>query len=236
VASEPLPSALVHLDRGYTKEVRGSPRNCNLEKEKYGKRKSVLMLLRDHKSEGNAPRILPRGMIFCLPILILLLVGTPAHAQLNSNIAGVNLAANVTTSLTVSASPGLVNFVLIPSGISNGSTAITVNTSWTLSPSVGTVKTYAYFTSAAAALTDGAGDNIPSSSVSGSVDGGAFGAFTGASPFAAASSVTVSTIRILGNNKNGNQSDTLNMRISTVGLTLPAANYTGVLTIQAQAL
>jgi hypothetical protein len=101
---------------------------------------------------------------------------------------------------------------------------------------VGAVKTYAYFTSAAAALTDGAGDNIPSTNVSGSVNGGAFGAFTGASPFAAASSVTISTIRILGNNKSGNQSDTLNMRINTTGLNLPAGNYTGVLTIQAQAL
>jgi hypothetical protein len=105
-----------------------------------------------------------------------------------------------------------------------------------LSPSVGTVKTYAYFTSAAAALTDGAGDNIPSTSVSGSINGGAFGAFTGASPFAAASSVTITTIRILGNNKSGNQLDTLNMRINTTGLNLPAANYTGVLVIQAQAL
>jgi hypothetical protein len=194
------------------------------------------MLKKDHKSNGNGLRIFVRGAISCLPILILLFVGTPAQAQLNSNIAGVNLAANLTTSLTVTASPGLVNFPLIPSGITNGSTAITVNTSWTLSPSVGAVKTYAYFTSAAAALTDGAGDNIPSTSVSGSVNGGAFGAFTGVSPFAGASSVTITTIRILGNNKSGNQSDTLNLRINTTGLNLPAANYTGVLTIQAQAL
>jgi hypothetical protein len=194
------------------------------------------MMKKDHKSNGNGLRKFLRGTLVCLPILILLLAGIPAHAQLNSNIAGVNLAANLTTSLTVTASPGLVNFPLVPSGITNGSATITINTSWTLSPSVGSVKTYAYFTSAAAALTDGAGDNIPSSSVSGSVNGGAFGAFTGASPFAAASSVTVSTIRILGNNKSGNQSDTLNMRINTTGLNLPAANYTGVLTIQAQAL
>jgi hypothetical protein len=194
------------------------------------------MLMRDHKSTGDARRIIPRGMIFCLPILVLLLVGTPAHAQLNSNIAGVNLAANVPTSLTVTASPGLVNFPLIPSGITNGSATITVNTSWTLSPSAGTVTTYAYFTSAAAALSDGAGDNIPSSSVFGSVNAGAFGAFTGASPFAAGSSITLSSTRILGFNKTGNHADTLNMRIDTTGLNLPAGNYTGVLTIQAQAL
>jgi hypothetical protein len=172
----------------------------------------------------------------CLPLLVVLLAVLPAHAQLNSNIAGVNLAANLTTSLTLTASPGLVNFALIPSGIANGSATITVNTSWTLSPSVGAVTTYAYFTSAAAALSDGAGDNIPSSSVSGSVNGGAFVAFAGASPFAAGSSVTLSSTRVLGFNKTGNHSDTLNMRINTTGLSLPAGNYTGVLSIQAQAL
>ncbi len=194
------------------------------------------MFWRIQKLKGNALGILLRGAISGLPILLLLLTGSPAHAQLNSNIAGVNLAANLTTSLTVTASPGLVNFALIPSGIANGSATITVNTSWTLSPSVGAVTTYAYFTSAPAALSDGAGDNIPSSSVSGSVNGGAFGAFTGASPFAAGSSVTLSSTRILGNNKTGNHSDTLNMRINTTGLSLPAGNYTGVLSIQAQAL
>jgi hypothetical protein len=113
---------------------------------------------------------------------------------------------------------------------------VTVNTSWTLKPAVGAVTVYAYFTSAAAALTDGAADNIPSSSVTGSVNGGGFGAFTGASPFAAGSSITLSTTRILGNNRTGNHTDTLNLKISTVGLGLPAGLYTGVLNIQAQAL
>lgn len=189
-----------------------------------------------HKLECNAQRELVLGAVYCLTILTLLLTGTPARAQLNSNIAGVNLAANVTTSLKVTAAPGLVNFALLRSGTANGSATITVNVSWTLSPSVGAVTTYAYFTSAPASLTDGAGDNIPSSSVSGSVNGGAYGAFTGASPFAGATSVTLSSIRILGNNRSGNHTDTLNMRINTTGLNLPAANYSGVLNIQAQAL
>jgi hypothetical protein len=175
-------------------------------------------------------------MIFCLSILILLLVGTPAHAQLNSNIAGVNLAANLTTSLTVSASPGTVNFALIRNGTANGSATITVNTSWTVNFLIGRVSTYAYFTSPAAALTDGAGDNIPSSSVSGSVNGGAFGAFTGATPFSGGSGMALSSTFIFLFNMSGNRSDTLNMRINTTGLNLPAANYTGVLTIQAQAI
>ena len=194
------------------------------------------MRKRNHKSNGNALRTILRGAIFCLPILIFLFVGTPAQAQLKSNTASVNLAANLTTSLTVTASPGLVNFPLVRNGIANGSATITVNTSWTVNFLIGTVKTYAYFTSAAAALTDGAGDNIPSSSVSGSVNGGAFGAFTGSSPFAAGSSIALSSTTIFLFNTTGNHSDTLNMRINTTGLNLPAGNYTGVLIIQAQAL
>src|ERR1700691_1680627 len=99
------------------------------------KRNFVLMLKRDHKWNGYCLRMFLRDTLVCLPILILNLVGTPAQAQLKSNIAGVNLAANLTTSLTVTASPGLVNFPLVRSGITNGSATITVNTSWTLSPS-----------------------------------------------------------------------------------------------------
>ena len=194
------------------------------------------MLKRDHKSNVKVLPKLLRGAISCLPIAFFFLVSTPAHAQRNSNVAGVNLAANLTTSLTVTASPGLVNFPLLRNGITNGSVPITINTSWTVNFLFGTVKTYAYFTSAAAALTDGAGDNIPSSSVSGSINGGAFGAFTGATPFAAGSGVTLSSTTIFIFNTTGNHSDTLNMRINTTGLNLPAGNYTGVLTIQAQAL
>jgi hypothetical protein len=159
-----------------------------------------------------------------------------AHAQLNSNIANVTLNAVLSTSLTVSAAPGLVNFALPPSGVANGSATINITTSWALSPSTGRVTVWGYFSSAASALSDGAGDNIPSASVSGSPDGGAFTPFTGAGPFGAASSLQIAFVRVLGFNKSGTRSDTLDMRISTVGLNLPAATYSGILNIQAQAL
>jgi hypothetical protein len=188
------------------------------------------------KSAGYAVHFSLRILIPALVILGIVTVASSAQAQVNSPSSGVNLNAVMTTSLTVNAAPGLVNFALVPSGTATGSSVITVTTAWTLRPSVGAVTTYAYFTSAAAALTDGGGDNIPSSSVSGSVNGGAFGAFTGASPFAAGSSITLSSTKILGNNRSSNHVDTLNLMISTVGLALPAATYTGVLNIQAQAI
>jgi hypothetical protein len=170
----------------------------------------------------------------CLAILALF--PSLASAQLNSNIAGVNLTAVLTTSLTVSASPASVNFNLVPNGIANGSGTVAVTTSWTLSPSVGDVTVWAYFTSAPSALSDGAVDNIPSSSVLGSPNGGAFAPFTGVSPFAAGSSLQIFTVRILGNNRTGTRVDNLDLRINTTGLGLPAGTYSGVMHIQAQAL
>ena len=100
----------------------------------HSKRNSVSMFRLPHKSKVNALRIFLRGAISSFPILLLLLAGSPAHAQLNSNIAGVNLAATLATSLRVTASPGLVNFALVPNGTVTGSSVITVNTSWTLNP------------------------------------------------------------------------------------------------------
>jgi len=169
-------------------------------------------------------------------LLILCPLASLAGAQVNSNIAGVTLAATLNTSLTVIAAPNSVNFALVANGIANGSTAVTVTTIWALHPSIGSVTLYAYFTSAAAALSNGAGTNIASSRVAGSANGGAFSSFTGNSPFAAGSSITLATWRILGNNRNGTRQDTLGLRIDTTGLALPAGAYTGVLNIRAQAL
>lgn len=181
----------------------------------------------------------PRAaLFFSLLAGLLAFAGFPstAQAQQNSSITNVILNAVLTTSLTVSAAPGLVNFALPPNGVANGSSTINITTSWTLSPSTGRVTVWAYFSTAASALSDGAGDNIPSSSVSGSPDGGAFAPFTGVGPFAANSSLQVVFFRVLGFNRTGTRSDTLDMRISTAGLSLPAGTYSGTLHIQAQAI
>ena len=112
-------------------------------------------------------------------------------AQLNSKVANVNLNAMLSTAITITAAPAVVNFVLLRSGTSTGSAPVSITTTWTLPFFIGNVNECAHFTTSAAALTDGAADNIPSANVSGSVNGGAFTAFTGASPFAAGSSLTV---------------------------------------------
>jgi hypothetical protein len=168
--------------------------------------------------------------------VVFVLCPSRAGAQLNSNPAAVNLNAVLTSGLTIIAAPGLVNFNLVRNGTATGSSPVTIMTSWRLPLVFGNIVEYAYFTNAAAALTDGAGDNIPSASVSGSFNGGAYTAFTGASPLAAGSSITLfNQFFFIFFTNPGTRTDTLNLQINTTGLNLPAATYTGVLHIQAQA-
>ncbi|MGH9678729.1 MAG: hypothetical protein ACRD4Y_02135 [Candidatus Acidiferrales bacterium] len=146
------------------------------------------------------------------------------------------MSANMPSSLTVSATPGLVNFTLATSGVSTGSAPVSVTTTWSLNTFISRLSLYAYFASPASALADGAGHRIPSANVSGSVNGGAFTAFTGTSPFAATSSITVFSRFVLGFNIPQSRTDTLNLRITTTGLGLAPGFYTGLLVIQAQAI
>ncbi len=157
-------------------------------------------------------------------------------AQLKSNPAAVSLSATLNSSITITAAPGLVNFNLVRSGTATGSTPISITTSWALPLIFGNIAEYAYFSNSAAALTDGASDNIPSSSVAGSFNGGAYTAFSGTSPLAAGSSMTLfNQIFFILFTNPGKRTDTLGLQINTTGLNLPAGIYTGVLHIQAQA-
>ncbi len=101
-----------------------------------------------------------------------------AKAQLNSNAPSVTLSAPLLETLTVVAAPSTVSFVLVGSGTSTGSTAVSITTTWVLAVTRSNVKLYGYFASASAALTDGASHNIPTSAVLGSANSGAFTAVT----------------------------------------------------------
>jgi hypothetical protein len=160
-----------------------------------------------------------------------------SHAQaLNSNVANVLLNAPLAESLTVVAGPGTVNFALVPNGSAAGSAPVSITTTWALGKTRTGVKLYAYFSSATA-LTDGAGDNIPTSSVTGSINGGAAAAFTTVTPFGANGLAAIFTAAIgAGTFNSSHGPDTIGLTINTTGLALPAATYTGTLNIQAQAL
>jgi hypothetical protein len=161
-----------------------------------------------------------------------------SHAQaLNSTVANVNLNATLNESITVSASPATVNFTLVPNGVAPGSSNVTVITSWALKTTRKSVNVYAYFSSANA-LTDGGSDIIPNTSVSGSINGGAAAPFTTGTPFGGNFGLAPVFTQVVGaaTTFNNTHTDSIALSISTVGLNLPAATYTGVLNIEAQAL
>jgi hypothetical protein len=164
--------------------------------------------------------------------------GTVANAQLNSTQASVNLNAIMSESLSLSAAPGTVNFTPLNSnGVTNGDSDITIDTAWVLKTAKTDVYVYAYFASTTALTnTSDASYTIPVGSVQGSVNAGPGTAFTGNSPFATGSSLTVAHVNITGVNKNSSESDTLSLSVDTTGAGLPAGTYTGTLFVQAQAI
>lgn len=173
-------------------------------------------------------------------LIVLAALALGAHAQvLNSGASTITLQAVLNDSITVSLSGNAVNFNLTPGSASNpGSLGITATTSWALKPSVGSLNLYAFFSSSATALTDGAGDNIPSADFQISNNAGPFTALTSTVPFGGANAgLQLSTTKILGNNRSGSRTDVMNFNINLSTLpSLPAGTYTGTLTIQAQAI
>ena len=159
-----------------------------------------------------------------------------AHAQVDSLTTTVNLSAVINETLTVLASPATVTFTLIADSTANGSTPITITTTWVLNQTRTSVTLYAYFTDAANALTEPLGINIPAANVRGSVNSGAFTSFSGAGPFSSGGSLTVFTEAISALNAADTRSDTLALQIDTTGLTLASGVYTGFLILQAQAI
>lgn len=171
-------------------------------------------------------------------ILAMTVMASLASAQINSGAQPIALNATLAESLTVSLSANAVNFTLSPGAANNpGSTNITATTAWVLKPGRTAVGVYAYFASSAAALTDGAGDNIPSSAFFISDNGGALTALTNTVAFGGANAgLQLSNVAITGANKNSSRTDVMAFNINLTTLPqLPANAYTGTLNIQAQA-
>lgn len=176
----------------------------------------------------------------CAVLLILGGFREYAHAQvINSGARTITLQAVLNDSVSISVSSSAVNFTLTAGSATNaGNTSVTATTTWLLKPSVGSVKVYAFFASSASALTDGAGNNIPSADFQVSDNAGPLTALTQTVPFGGANAgLQLSSTKIIGTNRTGSHADTLKFNINLSPLpNLPPGNYTGTLTIQAQAI
>ena len=162
-----------------------------------------------------------------------------ASAQaLNSGAQPIALSATLAESLTLSLTANAVNFPLTAGAAANpGSTNITATTTWALKASRTAVVVDAYFTSAAAALTDGAGNNIPSSAFTIADNGGAAAPLVNSVAFGGAlAGLQLANVAITAANRAGTRNDIMAFNINLTTLPqLPAATFTGTLNIQAQA-
>ena len=171
----------------------------------------------------------------------LALATTMVSAQaLNSGAQTITLNATLAESLTLSLSGNSVSFPLTAGSAANpGSTNITATTTWVLKPGRTAVGVYAYFANAGAALTDGAGDNIPSSAFLIADNAGPSTALTSTVAFGAANGgLQLANVAITGANKSATRTDVMAFNINLTGGTLPqlpANAYSGTLNIQAQA-
>jgi hypothetical protein len=141
-------------------------------------------------------------------------------------------------SISLNLSGNSVSFVLTAGSATNaGNTGITATTTWVSRPGKD-IQVYAYFTSAASALSDGVGDSIPSSAFSISNNGGAYAPLTGTVPFGGANAgLQLYTVKVTGLNKTGSHSENMLFNINLSALpALPAGTYAGTLNIQAQVI
>ena len=178
---------------------------------------------------------LSSGRMRSLLALGLFLSSYAAVGQVNSNTQSITLNATLAETLTIAASPATVSFTLVAGGVAVGTPTVNVTTTWVLGSRTA-VNLYGYFASTTAALT-GTGGNIPTSEVLGSVNAGAYNAFTATTALGTAgASLGLFTQTITAANKSANRSDTLTLEINlTAQPQLPAGSYTGTLTLQAQA-
>lgn len=177
------------------------------------------------------------GRLAATLVLAMTALAVRSQAQvLNSGAQAITLNAVLNDSLSVTLSANAANFTMTAGSASNpGSTSITSTTTWISKPGRN-LSLYAYFANSATALTDGAGDNIPSANFEVSDNAGPFTALTNTVPFGGANAgLTIFTQKITGLNKTGSKTDTLNFNINLSTLpNLPAGTYTGTVTIQAQ--
>lgn len=140
-------------------------------------------------------------------------------------------------SISLSVTPGTVNFNLVPGSQVRGTANISISTAVHLSV-ISTLRLYAYFPTTEA-LRDAAGDIIPSTAIFGQCASGvptALTPFSQATPFGPASGLLLyqqGSVLVLG--QPIVTSCSLAVDLST-RRAQPAGNYTGTLIIQAQAM
>ena len=167
-----------------------------------------------------------------------------AQAGLTSNIETVSLSASKSTSLTVTVNSGASQTIasITDNAVNNFPSAVNITTAWDINPTAASVTLVGYFSSSAAALSNGT-FNIPTSQVKGRVQtAGApnaptsFTAFTQnavATVGTASGSLTLFSETISGANKKSTRTIDLELQLDLTGQTTTPGTYTGTLNLRA---
>ena len=167
-----------------------------------------------------------------------------AQAGLTSNAGSVSLSAVKATSLTVAVNSGGTQSIasITDNATNNFPSAVNITTSWDINPSAASVTLVGYFSSAAAALTNGT-FNIATTQMKGRVPtAGAPGApasFTAFTQSAvggvgtASGSLTLFTETITAANKKSSRTIDLELQLDLTGQTTTPGTYTGTLNLRA---
>ena len=183
-----------------------------------------------------------------LPVVVaaLSIAGVQASAQagLLSNIENVSLSAVKSSSLTVTVNSGGTQSIasITDNTTNNFASAVNITTAWDINPSAASVTLVGYFSSAAAALSNG-GATIASSLVKGRVaTAGAPGAPSSFTAFTngavggagtAGASLTLFSETITAANKKSNRTIDLELQLDLTGQTTTPGTYTGTLNLRA---
>lgn len=179
-------------------------------------------------------------MFFAL-FMLRLAAPRAAAGQVSSQAAKVNVSMNVAESITIQPSvQTLAGFVYNASSGTTDQKTFQLTTSWNLAPGHTAMDANFWFSTPTAALTDGAGHNIPSSEFYLQVDAGTMQAcnFNGAADVPAATAGGTCNAGIsypISTQLTGSQTDTMTVELQGLPTNLSPANYTGVLNVQAGA-
>jgi hypothetical protein len=183
------------------------------------------------------------GKILSLALSLTLSIAS-ARSQTPVKIAGFQVRPHLTLgdTITVAATPANITFALLAGGVTAGSGPVSIITTWSGINLLASMSLYATLGSSTAALSGGTPvvNNIPSRQVYGSDPSGSI--VTSMTPFTGTNPINGSTASLLIwkltsiLSLGGSHTDSLSLQIDlTSQPQLPAATYTGTLTLQVQA-
>lgn len=194
------------------------------------------------KSFSNFVRPIHKGTFAALFISTMIAIAgmpTAAAAQQHSNVAAANLTMTIGESITIIPPSQTVTLNYTQGQTTTPPSTFQVTTLWQLANTHTTLHINWFFATSSAALTAGAGANIPASQVFSNANGGAYSDCAHANDPLVPSAVSGATcnvgivIPLSAANYSAQETDTIGVELQGLSAALASGTYNGVLSIQA---